>query len=163
MATTRLELHTRISSQHPHEHPEGPDLPPTKKEEAVQIQSEPPQESQQSSTPVQNDMSPSTTPTAANPPGTQPTNTSTTRRFTSSSPNPEDNDDRATVPFLDKWDVAALIINKMVGTGIFTGPPLVLLYTQNKVEAMLLWVVGLIYTILWYDYPHATHSDVSLT
>ncbi|KAF8418448.1 amino acid permease-domain-containing protein [Tirmania nivea] len=60
---------------------------------------------------------------------------------------PNDND-RAIHQILDRWDVAALIINKMVGSGIFTGPPLVLLYTQHKVEAMFLWILGLIYTYL---------------
>jgi len=69
------------------------------------------------------------------------------RRIGAYVPDPDDND-RAIHPILDRWDVAALIINKVVGTGIFTGPPMVLLYTQNKVEAMLLWILGLMYTYL---------------
>ena len=71
-----------------------------------------------------------------------------TRRIGSRIPDPSDYD-RAIHPTLDRWDVAALIINKMVGTGIFTGPPQVLLYTQNKAMAMTFWVLGLIYTYLW--------------
>ena len=47
---------------------------------------------------------------------------------------------------LDELDVAALIINKVFGTGIFTSPVLVLLYTQNRWEAFLLWLLGLIFT-----------------
>jgi len=45
-------------------------------------------------------------------------------------------------------DVAALIINKMIGSGIFTGPYHVLLYTQNKSLAIGLWVLGFAYTLL---------------
>jgi len=72
------------------------------------------------------------------------------RRIKAPVPDPDDND-RAIHPILDRWDVAALIINQMVGTGIFTGPPMVLMYTQNKVEAMLLWILGLMYTYLRWD------------
>ena len=82
----------------------------------------------------------------------QVTETSTvdagTRIISSRIPDPNDND-QAIHPLLDRWDVAALIINKMVGTGIFTGPPMVLLYTQSKVEAIFLWILGLVYTYLW--------------
>lgn len=49
---------------------------------------------------------------------------------------------------LTERDVAALIINKMIGTGVFTGPYLVLSYTQNKAVAMTLWAVGFLYTLL---------------
>ncbi|GAB7325315.1 hypothetical protein MBLNU13_g09365t2 [Cladosporium sp. NU13] len=45
-------------------------------------------------------------------------------------------------------DVAALIVNKMIGTGIFTGPSSVLLYTHNKSIAIGLWVLGFAYTLL---------------
>lgn len=44
-------------------------------------------------------------------------------------------------------DVAALIINKMVGSGIFTGPYLALTYTQNKNVFIVLWVLGFVYTV----------------
>ena len=46
------------------------------------------------------------------------------------------------------WDVSALIINKMIGTGIFTGPPTILLYTGNKNSALLLWAGGFAYTLI---------------
>lgn len=45
-------------------------------------------------------------------------------------------------------DVCALNVNKMIGTGIFTGPPTVLLYTGNKKTAIVLWLVGFIYTLI---------------
>jgi hypothetical protein len=53
-------------------------------------------------------------------------------------------------PPLEYWEVASLIINKMVGTGIFTAPPTILLYTGNKREALGLWVTGFVYTIIRY-------------
>jgi hypothetical protein len=49
---------------------------------------------------------------------------------------------------LSTWDVAALIANKMIGTGIFTGPTLVLRYTLNKNVAIGLWTLGFLYTLL---------------
>lgn len=51
---------------------------------------------------------------------------------------------------LSSWDVAALIVNKMIGTGIFTGPSMVLQLTLNKNVAIGLWILGLLYTILRY-------------
>ena len=68
-------------------------------------------------------------------------------RISARIPDPDDND-RAILPILDRWDVAALIINQMVGSGIFTSPPLVLMYTQNKAVAMTFWILGLMYTYL---------------
>lgn len=44
-------------------------------------------------------------------------------------------------------DVAALIVNKTVGTGIFTGPASALLYTQNKQTVIVLWLLGFVYTV----------------
>jgi hypothetical protein len=46
------------------------------------------------------------------------------------------------------WDVTALVVNKMVGTGIFTAPGAVLLATQNKTHAIVFWVLGFLYTVL---------------
>lgn len=60
--------------------------------------------------------------------------------------NPDDFDIDTTIPSLGKWDVASLIINKTVGAGIFTAPPLVLMYTQNKVGAILLWLLGVLFS-----------------
>ncbi|ETS82445.1 hypothetical protein PFICI_04321 [Pestalotiopsis fici W106-1] len=62
---------------------------------------------------------------------------------------PHDADPRVDAPrTLTQRDVAALIINKMIGTGIFTGPYTVLINTQSKSVAMGLWAVGFGYTIL---------------
>ena len=47
-------------------------------------------------------------------------------------------------------DVAALIFNKMVGSGIFTTPGIVLSLTKSKTLALGLWAVGGVYTTLWY-------------
>ncbi|KAI9841498.1 MAG: hypothetical protein M1837_000659 [Sclerophora amabilis] len=49
---------------------------------------------------------------------------------------------------LTAWDVAALIVNKMIGTGIFTAPPAVLALTGNKGETIVLWFLGFLYTLL---------------
>jgi hypothetical protein len=49
---------------------------------------------------------------------------------------------------LSTLDVAALIANKMIGTGIFTGPSIVLQLTLNKNLAIGLWTLGLFYTVL---------------
>jgi hypothetical protein len=46
------------------------------------------------------------------------------------------------------WDVSALIINKMIGTGIFTGPPTVLMYTGRKDTALYMWAAGFVYTLV---------------
>jgi len=53
--------------------------------------------------------------------------------------------------YLDWMDVAALIINKMVGTGIFTGPLTVLQATQSKSAAVTLWVLGFLYTVIRFE------------
>lgn len=50
---------------------------------------------------------------------------------------------------LGTFDVAALIINKVIGGGIFTTPGLVLSLTKSKSIALGLWVVGGVYTALW--------------
>jgi len=49
---------------------------------------------------------------------------------------------------LNSRDVGAFIVNKMIGTGIFIQPPAVLLLTQSKVEALFLWVLGFLYTLV---------------
>ncbi|KAF3222450.1 hypothetical protein TWF106_005115 [Orbilia oligospora] len=45
-------------------------------------------------------------------------------------------------------EVASLIINKMIGSGIVTGPAKVLLYTGRKDYALLLWGLGFLYTLV---------------
>ena len=67
----------------------------------------------------------------------------------------------AAMRFMGKWEVAALIINKVFGTGIFTAPVVVLGYTHDKGEALLLWFLGLIFT--WGRYvSHSTNSSQTL-
>lgn len=51
---------------------------------------------------------------------------------------------------LEWWDVSSLIINKMCGTGIFTGPFLTMFYTRSKALTMAFWVIGFLYTLLRY-------------
>lgn len=51
---------------------------------------------------------------------------------------------------LNSRDVCSFIINKMVGTGIYTTPPVVLLLTRSKAEALGLWFVGFVYTLIRY-------------
>ena len=38
----------------------------------------------------------------------------------------------------------------MIGTGIFSGPPTVLLYTGKKSTALWLWAAGFVYTLIRY-------------
>ncbi|KAH8812191.1 amino acid permease-domain-containing protein [Xylogone sp. PMI_703] len=45
-------------------------------------------------------------------------------------------------------DVCAFIVNKMIGTGIFLQPPAVLMLTGSKGEALGLWFIGFIYTVV---------------
>jgi amino acid permease len=49
---------------------------------------------------------------------------------------------------LNMFDVAALIINKMIGTGIFTTPGLVLSLTGNKKVSIIMWLCGSIWSFL---------------
>ncbi|OCL12989.1 amino acid transporter [Glonium stellatum] len=49
---------------------------------------------------------------------------------------------------LSVMDVAALIFNKMVGTGIFTTPGAVLALTKSKPISLVLWAVGGMYTLI---------------
>ncbi|KAG9229547.1 amino acid permease-domain-containing protein [Amylocarpus encephaloides] len=51
-------------------------------------------------------------------------------------------------PELSSMDVCAFIVNKMIGTGIFTAPPAVLLLTRSKAEVLFLWILGFLYTLV---------------
>jgi hypothetical protein len=51
---------------------------------------------------------------------------------------------------LGMLDVAALIINKQIGTGIFTTPGLVLGLTGNKTISIVMWFCGGIWAFLRY-------------
>lgn len=52
-------------------------------------------------------------------------------------------------PKLSELDVAALILNKQIGTGIFTTPGAVLLSTQSKGLSMALWTIGGFWTLMF--------------
>lgn len=51
---------------------------------------------------------------------------------------------------LHAFDIFALILNKQIGTGIFTTPGFVLATTQGKGLSVFLWFLGGIYCLLWY-------------
>jgi hypothetical protein len=59
---------------------------------------------------------------------------------------------------LNSRDVCSFIVNKMVGTGIYTTPPVVLLLTRSKGEALGLWFVGFVYTLIRYDLAKKLHK-----
>ena len=50
---------------------------------------------------------------------------------------------------LGTMDVASLIINQMVGTGIFVTPGLVLSMTKSKPISLVLWAMGGFWSYLW--------------
>ena len=49
---------------------------------------------------------------------------------------------------LTTFDVFSFIVNKMVGTGIFTAPPVVLALTADRRIAVSLWAIAFLYTII---------------
>lgn len=51
---------------------------------------------------------------------------------------------------LSTIEAASLIVNKMIGTGIFTTPGIVLQLTQSKKVALGLWILGGFYAGLWF-------------
>jgi hypothetical protein len=59
---------------------------------------------------------------------------------------------------LDIFDVAALIINKQIGTGIFTTPGLVLSLTGSKTTSIIMWFCGGIWALLRLVLPHLSSS-----
>jgi hypothetical protein len=62
---------------------------------------------------------------------------------------------------LGSYDVFALIVNKMIGTGIYTAPSTVLLYTGSKRLSLGLWGVGFFYTIMRYAFKNHTQLSVA--
>lgn len=60
-------------------------------------------------------------------------------------------EDRPLERTLGTWDVAALIMNKIIGTGIFTAPGLILSLTGSKTVSIILWIVGGAYSMMRYD------------
>lgn len=51
--------------------------------------------------------------------------------------------------YLTTLEAASLIVNKMIGTGIFTTPGLILALTQSKTLAFSFWVIGGVYAAIW--------------
>lgn len=49
---------------------------------------------------------------------------------------------------LTTFDVFSLIVNKMIGTGIFTAPSVVLALTADRRIAIILWGLAFLYTII---------------
>lgn len=49
---------------------------------------------------------------------------------------------------LGSFDVFALIVNKMVGTGIYTAPATVFLMTGNKNLTLVLFILGFAYSLM---------------
>jgi hypothetical protein len=56
--------------------------------------------------------------------------------------------ERNEATLLGSFDVFSLIVNKMIGTGIYTAPTTVLLLTGSAPLSLGLWAVGFIYTIM---------------
>ena len=54
---------------------------------------------------------------------------------------------------LTTFDVFSFIVNKMVGTGIFTAPPVVLALTADRRIALSLWAIGFLYSIITCAQP----------
>lgn len=50
---------------------------------------------------------------------------------------------------LTRYDVAALMINRMVGVGIFTNPSLVLWFCGSQWLALGMWFIGGLFSCLW--------------
>jgi hypothetical protein len=73
--------------------------------------------------------------------------------------NPEDTDNSSFTENLDVdprrrlsfLDVAALIIDQMVGSGIFVTPGLVLSLTKSKPIGLALWGLGGVHAFLWCE------------
>lgn len=51
-------------------------------------------------------------------------------------------------PGLTSFDVFSLIVNKMVGTGIFSTPASIFLLTGNKGLSLGLWIIGFFYSVV---------------
>ena len=51
---------------------------------------------------------------------------------------------------LTTFDVFSFIVNKVVGTGIFTAPPMVLALTGDWRVAITLWAVAFLWSIVTY-------------
>ncbi|CAG8973157.1 hypothetical protein HYALB_00008749 [Hymenoscyphus albidus] len=63
---------------------------------------------------------------------------------------------------LNVRDVFAFTVNNMVGTGIYTTPPVVLYLTNSKYVALALWIVGFLYTAIRYFSKFVVALDETL-
>lgn len=52
------------------------------------------------------------------------------------------------VPGLTWFDIFSLIVNKMIGTGIFTTPASIFLSTGQKNLTLGLWAIGFFYSMV---------------
>jgi len=64
---------------------------------------------------------------------------------------------------LTRFDVASFMINRMIGTGIFTNPPFVLWACGNQHLALWVWFTGGLFTLAWCVRPSEGRAAVSLT
>lgn len=51
---------------------------------------------------------------------------------------------------LVRRDVTCLIINRMIGWDIFILPPFITILAGSKLAAAVAWLLGGIYTLIWY-------------
>ena len=50
---------------------------------------------------------------------------------------------------LDFIQITSLMVNSMIGAGIFTVPGYILLLTRSKTVALVLWAIGGVYSSIW--------------
>lgn len=61
---------------------------------------------------------------------------------------PDDEKDPLEIGALQTFDVFALIVNKMIGTGIFSAPATVFMLTGRKWLTLMLFAIGFVYSLL---------------
>ncbi|KAK1994442.1 hypothetical protein LX36DRAFT_584345 [Colletotrichum falcatum] len=49
---------------------------------------------------------------------------------------------------LDTFDIFSLIVNRMIGTGVYTAPAAVYLMTEQKILTLGLWGIGFLYSVI---------------
>ena len=64
---------------------------------------------------------------------------------------------------LTRFDVTSFMINRMIGTGIFTNPPFVLWACGNQHLALWVWFAGGLFSFAWCVRPSGGLAAVSLT
>ncbi len=53
----------------------------------------------------------------------------------------------------------SLVINLVIGSGIFISPGYVLALTRSKAICLVLWAAGGVYTAIWYDARSCFHAS----